>query len=74
MQQVLSKRVVEDKISEGYFNVKTPQQKQISYNRQEDYIIDMEIKLMKKYRKGFSSLHKYLIAKTYQQEFGNPIF
>tara|TARA_Y100001968_G_scaffold327710_1_gene373304 strand:- start:1668 stop:1892 length:225 start_codon:yes stop_codon:yes gene_type:complete len=74
MQQLVYKRDVEDRISEGYSNLEKPKRRNVSYNNRESHILDIEKKLMKKYRMGFSQLHKYLIARTYQQEFGNPIY
>ena len=70
MQQVLHNRVSEGKITAGDFNSKTSKRKNISYNQMEDYIIDIESKLMKKYRLGFSGLHKMFVLKSGQEEFG----
>ena len=46
------------------------ERKNVSYNQREDYIQDIENKLMKKYRMGYSQLHKHLVVKRGQQEFG----
>lgn len=43
--------------------------KHVSYNKHEDYIGDIEIKLMKKYRCGYSALHKMLVVKEGRQQF-----
>lgn len=44
--------------------------KHISYNCREDYILDIEKKLMSKYRVGYSGLHKMLVVKEGNQQFG----
>lgn len=74
MQQLFHNRDVEDRLSERQSCTKTSKRRNVSYNNREDHIIDIEKKLMKKYRMGYSQLHKYLVAKTYQQEFSNPIY
>ena len=70
MQQVLHNRVSEGKITEGDFKSKIIKRKNVSYNNMEDYIQNLERKLMKKYRLGFSGLHKMLVLKAGQQEYG----
>ena len=46
--------------------------KNISYNKHEDYVMDYTEQLMKKHRLGYSSLHKWLILKEAQTQFGIP--
>tara|TARA_Y100001937_G_scaffold122000_1_gene181665 strand:+ start:44 stop:271 length:228 start_codon:yes stop_codon:yes gene_type:complete len=46
----------------------------ISYKENEQYIVDIEKKLMKKYRLGASQLHKLLVIKAGQQEINLPVF
>ena len=50
--------------------VSSPAKKHISYNCREEYIMDIEKKLMTKYRVGYSSLHKMLVVKEGNQQFG----
>jgi hypothetical protein len=45
------------------FNQENSRKKHISYNRREDYIQNIEEELMKKYRVGYSGLHKLLVLK-----------
>ena len=44
----------------------------ISYGRRDDYILEIEQQLMKKYRVGYSGLHKMLVIKEGQQQFSRP--
>ena len=44
----------------------------ISYNIHEDHIIEYTDKLMKRHRLGYSGLHKWLILKEAQTQFGTP--
>ena len=47
-----------------------PQQKKhVSYSKKENYISDMETKLMQKYRCGYSALHKLLVLKESRNQF-----
>ena len=55
----------------GGCSFKRPQRKQVSYNKNEDYITKFEQKLMQRYRCNYSSLHKRLIVKAAQQEFSD---
>lgn len=50
----------------------TPKKKHISYSTREDYILDIEKQLMSKYRVGYSGLHKMLVVKEGNQQFGRP--
>ena len=52
--------------------VLTPKKKHISYSTREDYILDIEKQLMSKYRVGYSGLHKLLVIKEGNQQFGRP--
>ena len=70
MNQVLHTRDAISKVTAGNFSSSTPTRKNISYNEREDYIVDIEKKLMKKWRMGFSQLHKNLVVKAGHQEFG----
>ena len=45
------------------FNQDNSRKKHISYNKREDYIQNIEEELMKKYRVGYSGLHKLLVLK-----------
>ena len=73
MNQLLHHRNAVGKVSAGNFQLSAPTRRNVSYNEKEDYIIDYEKKLMSKYRLGFSQLHKTLIVKAAQQEFGHPL-
>ena len=57
----------------GSCSYKRPQRKQVSYNKNEDYITQFEQKLMQRYRCNYSSLHKRLIVKAAQQEFSDYV-
>ena len=50
----------------------TPTKRHISYNKHEDHILDYEQKLMKRFKCGYSGLHKKLILKEAQQQFSTP--
>ena len=52
--------------------VATPTKRHVSYNRFEDHILSDEQRLMKKYKCGYSALHKILILKEAQQQFTTP--
>ena len=72
MNQLLHQRNAVGKVTAGNFQSSTPTRRNISYNEREDYVIEYEKKLMQKYRLGFSQLHKSLVVKAAQQEFGHP--
>ena len=72
MNQLLHQRNSVGKVTAGNFQSSTPTRRNISYNEREDYVIEYEKKLMQKYRLGFSQLHKSLVVKAAQQEFGHP--
>ncbi len=72
MNQLLHQRTAAGKVTAGNFQSSTPTRRNISYNEREDYVIEYEKKLMQKYRLGFSQLHKTLVVKAAQQEFGHP--
>ena len=55
----------------GSCSFKKPTRKQVSYNKNENYITQFEQKLMQRYRCNYSSLHKRLIVKAAQQEFSD---
>jgi hypothetical protein len=50
----------------------TPTKRHISYNKREDHILDYEKKLMKRFKCGYSGLHKMLVLKEAQQQFSTP--
>ena len=50
----------------------TPTKKHISYNKLEDYILEYELRLMKRFKCGYSGLHKMLVLKEAQQHFTTP--
>ena len=70
MNQFLHTRNAEGKGNAVTFQASTPSRRHISYNQREDYVMDIEKKLMKKWRMGFSQLHKNLVVKAGHQEFG----
>ncbi len=75
MQDTLHKKFVAsaNKSSVGTFHLNpNKRRKNISYNLHEDYIIEYTNKLMKKHRLGYSGLHKWLILKEAQTQFGIP--
>ena len=43
--------------------------KKVSYNQREEYICDIEDKLMNKFKCGYSALHKKLILKEANNQF-----
>ncbi len=53
-------------------NAATPTKRHISYNKREDHILEYEQKLMKRFKCGFSGLHKMLVLKEAQQQFTTP--
>jgi len=75
MQDTLHKKFVAsaNKSSVGTFHLNpNKRRKNISYNQHEDYVIDYTEQLMKKHRLGYSGLHKWLILKEAQTQFGIP--
>ena len=60
----------QDGFRQNTAGVSSPAKKHISYNCREEYIMDIEKKLMSKYRVGYSSLHKMLVVKEGNQQFG----
>ena len=54
----------------GFHQNLAPKKRHISYNCREEYILDIERKLMSKYRVGYSGLHKMLVVKEGNQQFG----
>ena len=70
MQQTLFKRrddVV--KRPEGSFHLRPPISKNVSYAMHQRHLNDKEELLMKKYKCGYSTLVKHLIAERYNEEF-----
>ena len=72
MQQLLPNRNAVGKVTAGNFQSKKRRCKNISYNSNEDYIMEIEKKLMRKYRLGFSQLHKTLVYNAAQQSLDYP--
>ena len=75
MQDTLHKKFVAsaNKSSVGTLHQNpNKRRKNISYNQHENYIIDYTEQLMKKHRVGYSGLHKWLILKEAQTQFGVP--
>ena len=75
MQDTLHKKFVAsaNKSSVGTLHQNpNKRRKNISYNQHEDYIIHYTDQLMKKHRLGYSGLHKWLILKEAQNQFGIP--
>ena len=70
MQQVLYKRDAFKQTTEGVLH--RVLRKNVSYNKYEDHIQQIEKELMKKHRLGYSALVKFLILKEGQQQFGIP--
>ena len=71
MQQTLFKRRdAEGKRTEGSFSMRPPISKNVSYGMHQRHLNDKEEELMKKYKCGYSTLVKNLIAEKYQREFG----
>ena len=73
MNQLLHNRFAVGKIPAGNFQ-SIPNKKRranISFNEHEGYLIDIEKDLMKKFKLGRSGLHKYLLLKEGQQQFGS---
>ena len=69
MPQVLFQRDNEVKRSEGSFGLRPPISKNVSYARHQRHLNDKEEELMKKYKCGYSTLVKHLIAERYNEEF-----
>ena len=70
MPQTLFKRrddVV--KRTEGSFSMRPPISKNVSYGMHQRHLNDKEEELMKKYKCGYSTLVKHLIAERYNEEF-----
>ena len=74
MPKVLYKKVDAEGIkrTEGSFQF-SPITKGVSYSRNQRHLNSYEEKLMKKFRCGYSTLVKSLIAEKYQKEFGELI-
>tara|TARA_B100001093_G_C26747965_1_gene979751 strand:+ start:519 stop:752 length:234 start_codon:yes stop_codon:yes gene_type:complete len=74
MNQLLHNRFAVGKITAGNFqSIPTKKRRaNISFNEHEGYLIDIEKDLMKKFKLGRSGLHKYLLLKEGQQQFGSP--
>ena len=72
MPKVLYKRDNEVKPDVGGFGL-SPITKGVSYSRYQRHLNEKEEKLMKKFRCGYSTLVKSLIAEKYEKEFGTLI-
>ena len=72
MQQTLFKRRDDEvKRTEGSFHSRPPISKNVSYGMHQRHLNDKEQELMKKYKCGYSTLVKHLIAERYNEEFSN---
>ena len=72
MQQTLFKRRdAVGKRNEAPFHSRPPRSKNVSYGMHQRHLNDNEEELMKKYKCGYSTLVKHLIAERYNQEFRN---
>ena len=69
MPQVLFNRDNEVKRTEGSFGLRPPISRNVSYARHQRHLNDKEEELMKKYKCGYSTLVKHLIAERYNEEF-----
>ena len=69
MPKVLYKRDNEVKPDVGGFGL-SPITKGVSYSRFQRHLNQQEEELMKRYKCGYSTLVKNLIAEKYQREFG----
>ena len=74
MNQLLHNRFAVGKIPAGNFkSIPTKKRRaNISYNEHEGYLLEIEERLMKKFRLGRSGLHKFLLLQEGQQHFGSP--
>ena len=62
-----------NKSTYGAFHLSTSKRrKNVSYNSQEEYILEIEKQLMRKHRLGYSGLHKFLVLKEGQHQFSHP--
>ena len=72
MQQTLFRRKdAESKRTVGSFSMRPPISKNVSYGMHQRHLNDKEEELMKKYKCGYSTLVKHLIAERYNQEFAD---
>ena len=74
MSKVLYKKVDTEGIkrTEGSFQL-SPITKGVSYSRNQRHLNQQEEKLMRKFRCGYSTLVKSLIAEKYEKEFGTLV-
>ena len=69
MPQVLFNRDNAVKPDEGGFGLRPPISRNVSYARHQRHLNDKEQLLMEKYKCGYSTLVKHLIAERYNEEF-----
>ena len=67
-----TKELSKTKCSQSTFRKDHAVKRHVSYGRRDDHVKDTEEMLMKKYRMGYSQLHKYLILKESNTYFANP--
>ena len=67
-----TKELSQTKCSQSTFRKDHAVKRHVSYGRRDDHVKDTEEMLMKKYRMGYSQLHKYLILKESNTYFANP--
>ena len=74
MPKVLYKKIDAEGIkrTEGSFQL-SPITKGVSYSRNQRHLNQQEEKLMRKFRCGYSTLVKSLIAEKYENEFGKLV-
>ena len=68
-QTLFKRRDTEGKRNEVPFHSRPPISKNVSYARHQRHLNDKEEELMKKYKCGYSTLVKHLIAERYNEEF-----
>ena len=68
-QTLFKRRNAEGKRNEVPFHSRPPISKNVSYGMHQRHLNDKEEELMKKYRCGYSTLVKHLIAERYNEEF-----
>ena len=68
-QTLFKRRDAEGKRNEVPFHSRPPISKNVSYGMHQRHLNDKEQELMEKYKCGYSTLVKHLIAERYNEEF-----
>ena len=68
-QTLFNRRDAESKRNAVPFHSRPPISKNVSYGMHQRHLNDKEMELMKKYKCGYSTLVKHLIAERYNEEF-----